>query len=753
VKDKIMNTHTPQSVATSETLSKLSRRDFLSTTAAMTGGLFIGYGLLANDVHGAVSTTQVNLWLNVGSDNSITFSVGTADMGQGSAQGLAAALCEELMVDPANVKIVTGKPSLAVPAPIGASINTAGSGMIKNYFWRTRDAGAAAREMLISAAMTAMGDSNRDNYVVQNGVIINTSNAQRRTYGDVAASAATLPVPTNATLVSNLVYIGQRVKRQDIPLKVDGSAVYGIDVRIPNMVYAVIKHSPTFGGVLATTPARPRGAIAVVPTQVVAGTARGSNALGNVNALAVVAETTWDAMRLSKAIKPNWTIPANASVLNTAQFKKDARTLLRSGTPYTGLNVPGTVYTVETFGTPQSAIATSTKKLDLTYTLPYLSHACMEVLNCTVNYVAGVSCEVWAPTQAAKNVLTLVATLTGLSVDRVTVNTTFLGGGLGRKIELDFISQAVQVAMAINRPVKLMWSREEDFRHDMYRPMAAVRVQAGLGAGSVINGWMYRNVSPSLLGQRGVTLTAKGDSQAYEASQDLPYNFGARSTEWVMHGSPIPVGFWRSVGASINTFAVESAIDEAANAAGFEPYLYRRMLLSDPRWIAVLEAAANASGWTSAAPAGKAKGIAIGAAFNSICAQVVEVKKGAKGPIVTRVWIAIDCGICVNPDQVEAQLMGGVIHGMNAALYGQQVFSNGVAQADNFNHNRVTLLHEAPEVKVIIIAGAIDRSRAIGGVGELGVPTFAPALANAWFKLTKTRVRDLPFLPGSTMSD
>ena len=734
-------------------LSKPNRREFLSASTTMVGGLVLGFGAITEEAEAAVVNTQVNLWLSVGNDNSITLAVGTADMGQGSAQGLATALCEELMVDPSRVKIVTGKPTLAVPAPIGASINTAGSGMIRNYFWKTRDAGAAAREMLISAAMASIGDGNRSNYVVQNGVVTNTSNGQSRTYGQVAIAAAALPVPTSAALVSNLSYIGKSVKRQDIPLKVDGSAVYGIDVRIPNMVYAVIKHSPTFGGVLSATPAAPTGAIAVVPTQVVAGVGRGLDAVGNINALAVVASTTWDAMRLARGLKPRWTLPANAVALNTTQFKADAQTLLRGGTPFTGTNSPGTIYTVETVGVPATALSTSAKKLDVTYTLPYVSHACMEVLNCTVNYVAGVSCEVWAPTQAAKNVLSLVATLTGLSLDKITVNTTFLGGGLGRKIEMDFISQAVQVAMAIKRPVKLMWPREEDFTHDVYRPMAAVRVQVGLGTGSIINGWTYRNVSPSLLGQRGVTLTAKGDSQGYEASQDLPYKFGSRLTEWVMHGSPIPIGFWRSVGASINTFAVESAIDESAAAAGVDPYLYRRNLLSDPRWIAVLEAAANASGWTSAAPAGTARGIAIGAAFNSISAQVVEVKKGAKGPVVTRVWIAIDCGICVNPDQVTAQLMGGVIHGMNAALYGQQTFSNGAAQVANFNNNRVTLLKEAPEVSVTIIAGAMDRSLPIGGVGELGVPTFAPALANAWFKLTKTRVRDLPFLPGSTMSD
>lgn len=748
------NISTPLSIV-SDTLSKPTRRDFLLTSSAMATGLVVGFGTQAPEAQAAVTNAQVTLWLNVGSDNSITLAVGTADMGQGSAQTLAAALCEELMVDPARVKVVTGKPSLASPAPIGASITTAGSGMIKNYFWKVRDAGAAAREMLISAAMSSIGDSSRSNYTVVNGVVINNSNGQQRSFGQVAAAAALLPVPTGSELVpaASLKYIGTSVQRQDIPLKVDGSAVYGIDVRIPNMVYAVIKHCPTYGGVLKSTPAKPKGALAVVPTRVVAAAARGLDAVGNVNALAVVATNTWDAMRLAKGLKPVWTLPANAASLNSAQFKSDGLALLKAGVPYAGSNVPGTLYTVESVGNPAANITASTKKLDLTYTLPYVAHACMEVLNCTVNYVAGVSCEIWAPTQAAKSVLTLASTLTGLSADKITVNTTFLGGGLGRKIEMDFVSQAIQVAMAINRPVKLMWSREEDFTHDFYRPMAAVRVQAGLTTGSYVNGWIYRNVSPSILAQRGSNLTAKGDSQAYEASQELPYNFGARLTEYVMHGSPIPVGFWRSVGTSINTFAVESAMDEAAAAVGVDPYQFRRSQLTDPRWIAVLEAAANASGWSATSPKGTAKGIAIGAAFNSVCAQVVEVKKGTKGPIVTRVWIAIDCGICVNPDQVQAQLMGGVIHGMNTTLFGQQTFANGAAQAANFNKNRVTLLSEAPEVKVTILAGGIDRSRPIGGVGELGVPTFAPALANAWFKLTQVRVRDLPFLPGAIMTD
>jgi isoquinoline 1-oxidoreductase beta subunit len=379
----------------------------------------------------------------------------------------------------------------------------------------------------------------------------------------------------------------------------------------------------------------------------------------------------------------------------------------------------------------------------------------MEVLNCTVDYVAGVRCTVWAPTQSAKAALSLVSALTGLSADKVTINVTYLGGGLGRKAELDFVSQAVQVAMAIQRPVKLMWPREEDFTHDQYRPMALVHARAGLDAAGWIAGWSYRNVSPSILGQRGVVLPATGDSQGSEGSQALPYAFGARLVEWVSHPSPIPVGFWRSVGASINTFAVESMIDELAAAAQQDPYSFRKARLSDPRWLAVLDAAAAASGWSTPPRRGTARGIAIGTAFNSIVAQVVEVTSSNGGPRVSRVWVAIDSYLTVNPGQVEAQIVGGVVHGLNAALYGRQTFQNGAATAKNFNNSRMIRLSEMPSVTVTILPApaAADRAVPIGGVGELGVPTLAPALANAWFRLSGQRVRTLPFYPNATMGD
>ena len=299
-----------------------------------------------------------------------------------------------------------------------------------------------------------------------------------------------------------------------------------------------------------------------------------------------------------------------------------------------------------------------------------------------------------------------------------------------------------------------MWPREEDFTHDQYRPMALIHARAGVNSDGSIPGWSYRNISPSLLAQRGLVLGAKGDSQGIEGAQALPYKIDARLTEYVSHPSPIPVGFWRSVGASLNTFGVESMIDELADAAGQDPYLFRRGLLTDPRWIAVLDAAAALGNWGSAPPAGRKRGIAIGTAFNSIVAEVVEISSATStGITVNRVSIALDCYLSVNPGSVQAQLAGGMAHGLNAALYGQQTFLNGAAQKKNFNNNRMIRLSEMPDVAVTIIPNpaVADRKVNIGGVGELGVPTLAPALANAYFKLTGQRVRALPFFPNITM--
>ena len=745
---------------------KVGRRGFLATAGGLTLGFFLPEVSRLGEAEAATTGTTVNTWLSIGSDESITLTIGSSEMGQGSFSGLAQILAEDLIVDYAKVTTVQGGPTLASPAPIGTSINTVGSSVIRANFWKMRDAGAAAREMLVQAAMNKKGDSVRSNYTVASGVITHTPSGAKFTYGQVAAAAALLAPPAGALLVPDAQFrlIGKTVPRFDIPSKVDGSAQYGIDVRLPGMLYAVIRHCPTFGGTLAGTPATPHGMTAVVPTKVVATTSRGTEAVGNVNAVAVVGPNTWDTWQAAKGLRVTWTLPSNAATLNDAQFRSQAQALAVTATPYStaGPNPPGTLYTVEgNAAAAISAIGGAAKTVEATYYLPYVAHACMEVLNCTVSIAAG-KCDIYAPTQSAKSVLNLFApggplsALTGIQANNVTVHTTYLGGGLGRKAEVDFVSQAVQVAFAVGKPVKLMWPREEDFTRDQYRPMALVHSKAGLDSQGNIIGWSYRNISPSILSQRGAVLGATGDSQGSEGSQHLPYRRGSIVTEYVTHPSPIPVGFWRSVGASINTFAVESMIDELAVAAGQDSYLFRRALLTDPRWIAVLDAAATLGNWNSPLAAGHGRGIAIGTAFNSIVAEVVEVSSvTAAGLTVNRVSIALDCYIAVNPGSLEAQLTGGMVHGMNAALYGKQTFANGAAQTKNFNHSRMIKINEMPQVAVTLIPNPAVSSRTatIGGAGELGVPTFAPALANAVYRATKNRVRTLPFFPNATMSD
>lgn len=755
-----MSTLTNESTASTP---PLSRRDFIVRGAA---GLTLSFLLPEFPGRGALqaepapgAATAVTAWLRIDSDDSITLTIGSSEMGQGSSSGLAQVMAEDLMVDYQRVQIVQGGPTMATPAPVGSAINTVGSSVTRSNFWRLRDAAASAREMLVQAAMNALGDPTRANYRVDDGVITHTPTGVTRSYGQVAAAAALLPVPTSAPLVpaSEFRVIGKTVPRKDIPAKVDGSACYGLDVRLPDMVYGVIRHCPAMGGTLAATPAIPAGMIAVVPTRVVAGTARGLEAVDNWNAVVVVGSNTWDAWQASKKLSISWKLPANASALNSTQFFAEANALANTATPYVagGANPPGTLYTVEgDAALANTAINQGSPIIEAVYSLPYIAHACLEVLNCTVDYVAGVKCDVYVPTQSARNVMSLVMNLTGLSASQVRIHTTLLGGGLGRKSEVDFVSQAVQVGMALGRPVKVMWPREEDFTHDQYRPMAVIRARAALGPNGSIAGWSYRNVSPSILAQRGAVLGPRGDSQGYEASNALPYNLGPRVTEYVTHPAPIPVGFWRSVGASLNTFAVEAMIDELAAAALADSYQFRRNLLTDPRWLTVLDAAASLGGWNTPVPSGRARGIAIGTAFNSIVAQVVEVSAVTSTSVkIHKVAVAIDAYLTVNPGQVEAQLTGGVVHAINATLYGKQNFVGGVAQGKNFKTNRMIRLNEMPDVKVAVVANpaAADRARPIGGVGELGVPTFAPALANACFKLTGTRIRTLPLFPNATM--
>ena len=712
----------------------ISRRQFIVSSAAA-GGMLLGFSLplvsrvarAASGTSPVPSTATVNAWIRIGSDERITILVGSSEMGQGVISALPQIVAEDLMVDWSMVSGEHAPPGAEFVNPGTGSQLTGGSMSVRGYYQSLRLAGASARDMLVMAAANQWGLAFAQCSASGHGTVVNNVDSRTATYGQLAAAAALLVPPLNPALVpdAQLRLIGTSVARPDLPKKVDGSAIFGIDAIVPNMLHAVIRHCPTLGGTLTGTPPTPPGAIAAVP-------------LGN--AVAVVATDTWRAIKGAEELQANWSIPPTASSLTTDQIFTAAQQLLNSGTPAIA----------EDIGNVESTLVGAARRVDLTYDVPYLAHATMEPMNCTASVTAN-ACEIWAPTQAAGFIPGLVASLTGLSPGQVTLHTTYLGGGLGRKFEMDYVRQAIQVSMAMGQPVKLTWQREEDFCNDQYRPMAMVRLRAGLDASGNIVAWWYRNVSASILYQRGWIGPNSVDSQAVDGAIELPYSFASRRVEYVRHPATIPVGFWRSVGHSINAFMVESAIDELALIAGENPLDYRRRLLTgDTRSLAVLNAAAALADWDTPPPAGRARGIAFHASFGSVVAQVVELSGNTPSTIkVWRVSCVIDCGRAINPDTVEAQMQGGIVHGMTAALWGKMSFQNGRPSPRNFNQYKMMRMRDMPQIAVQVI----QSGAALGGTGEPGVPPIAPAIANAYAALNGTRLRTLPLTGPQSVQD
>ena len=703
-------------VASREKTFGLDRREFLRTGTA---SLVVCFTLGATARHArAEDGTMLGAYIEIASDNKITVYIGATEMGQGIMTGMAQLVAEELMLNDWTKVCAECAPVAAAYAnPLFRAQLTGGSTSMRGWYTPLRRAAAVAREMLISAGATRLGQP-RESCTASNGAI--WAGSLSVAYCDIVADAAALTPrdPTTVPLVSNFKLIGQKMARTDIPAKVDGSATYGIDVRLPNMVYATVVHCPTLGGTVSAMPAKPASALALVN-------------LGN--AVGVVASNTWEAMQIAKKLNIQWAIPSDTSWIDSSAIAATAQNLLVSGTP----QVP------ETSGEPDAALAAAITKIDATYQLPYLAHACMEVLNCTV-VVTDTSCEIWAPTQGQGLCAASAKRLLGLSDSQITVHTTFLGGGLGRKIEQDFIQQAILIAKAVGKPVKLTWPREQDFKNDYYRPCALIRVQAGLDRSGNFASLVYRNVAASIGMQRGAT----SDKGAVEGALGLSYAIANRRIEFIQNPAAVPVGYWRSVGNSYNVFAIESAVDELALAANQDPMTFRRNLLTNnPRGLAVLDAVAQISKWTTKPPSGSARGVAFATCFGSIVAQVAEISVRSGAIRINKMFCAIDCGTAVNPDSVEAQMQSGIVHGLSAALWGQVTFNAGKPNVTNFNNYRMLRMSEMPVVTVQII----NSGGPIGGVGETGVPCVAPAVANAYAKLTGTRVRTLPFYPGATM--
>ena len=707
----------------------ISRREFVETTA----GLLIAFHLPRGDA-GPVTEASFapNAWLRVSSDGIVTLTVDKSEMGQGSQTGLAMMLAEELDADWSRVRL---GPVPENPAGWSRRMSTGGSTAIRTSWEPLRKAGAAAREMLIDAAASTW-KVDRTSCRAERGAVVHAASNRRLSYGKLVAQAAQLPVPKDPPLKDpkDFRLLGTRLPRLDTPAKVDGSAVFGIDVKVPGMLIASIERCPVFGGTLKSFDATKakavpgvRAVVALEPSPWTGTT--GAWAAGCAAGVAVVADTYWQAVTGRRALEIQWDEGDAASLDSDgirAQFVKLA--------DQAGVEA-------RKDGDAAAALAGAAKRVEAVYETPFLHHATMEPMTCTA-HARSDGCDVWVPTQNQTRAQEVAAELTGLPKEQVRVHTTFLGGGFGRRLESDFVSEAVRVSKAAGAPVKVIWSREDDVQHGFYRPATYNRFAAALDAGGTPVAWTHRVVAPPILLKFG-PLDKGTDRTLIDGAANLPYAIPNVLVDQVaVDLLPVPRGFWRSVGISQNAFVTECFFDEVAVAAGKDPYELRRQLLADkPRHLRTLELAAQKAGWDTPLPAGRGRGIALAEWAPTTCAQVAEVSVRPDGGVrVHRVVCAVDCGPTVNVGQIEAQLQGGIVYGLTAALYGEITIDKGRVKQSNFTDYPMLHIEEMPVVEVHVVPSD-DKQ---GGIGEPSVGPVAPAVCNAIFAATGKRVRRLP---------
>jgi len=710
-------------------LTRPSRREFLETSARISGGLVVGFVLPGISRFAAVQGLQAggrfapNAFVRVGSDDSVTILLAHSEMGQGIWTSLPMLIAEELDADWSKIKVAHAK---AAPAYAHTAVGlqmTGGSTTTLSEFDRYRQAGATARALLVQAAAQRFGVKPADCRTESGAVIAGN---QRARYGELAAAAAKLPPLAAVTLKDpkDWKLIGRPTKRLDTPEKTTGRAQFGIDVRFPGLLTAVVARPPVFGATVKSFDARAARAVPGVRTVVQVPTG-----------VAVVADHFWAAKLGRDALEIDWDLGPNASLDSTAlreQFRQLAAT-------------PGAV--AAEAGNASDALGKSAKIVEAEYAVPYLAHAPMEPENCAVRLGRG-KCEIWAGTQFQGMDQQIAARITGLKPEQVDIHTTFLGGGFGRRANFtsDFVAEAVDVAKAAKAPVKTVWTREDDVRGGYYRSAFLHRARIGLGADGQPMAWQHTVVGQSILiGTLFEKAAVKNgiDSTSVEGLADSPYLKEIPNHRVELHSprTGIPVLWWRSVGNSHTAFVVETLIDELAQAADKDPVEYRRALLKNsPRHLGVLNLAAEKAGWNERAPEGRARGVAVHAAFGSFAAQVAEASVENGRIRVHRVVCAIDCGIVVNPETIAAQMESGIAFGLSAALHSALHFKDGRVQESNYHDYRVLRLNEMPVVEVHIVPSTAQP----GGVGEVAVPHIAPAVANAVARLTGQRLRELP---------
>jgi len=705
----------------------VSRRDFVVVLTATGGGLMLGWRV--GDASGTATAATAppgfapNAFIRIGRDGRVTMIIGQVEMGQGMYTAMPMLLAEELEVGLDQVQLEHAPPDDKLYAnPLVGFQMTGASSSVKFLYEPMRRAGAAARSMLVAAAAQTW-NVDAASCRAHRGVVTHTPTGRKLAYGALVDRAATLSVPTQVTLKDpkDCTLIGTPAKRLDTPAKVNGTAQFSIDVRLPGMKIATVAASPVLGGKLAELDDSKAKAIAGV-RQIVR----------LDDAVAVVADHMWAAKQGLAALIIRWDDGPHGTV-STADVVRELDAASQQ---------PGVVARKQ--GDAAAALAGAASRIEAVYQVPFLAHTTLEPPNCTVQ-VRPDGCEVWTGSQVLSRAQATAAKVTGLPLEKVVVHNHLLGGGFGRRLEHDYVTQAVRIAKQVDGPVKVVWTREEDVQHDVYRPYYYDRLAAGLDARGQPIAWTHRLVGPSILARWAPPAFQNGlDGDALDGAVHLVYDIPAIQVEYVRHEEPVlNTGFWRGVGVTHNTFVIEGFIDELAAAAQQDPFEYRRALLAkSPRARAVLELAAEKAGWGAKLPAGRGRGIALMySGWDTYLAEVADVEVSPPGEVrVRRIVCAVDCGTIVNPDIVKAQIEGGVMFGIGGALWGEITLKNGRVEQSNFHNVRVLRINEAPAIDVHLVRNG----EAPGGIGEPGTAVTAPALANAVFAATGKRIRTLP---------
>ncbi len=706
----------------------LSRRTFLVAGAAAGGGLLLGVYLpqriMAQTSMPDADVFGPNAFVRIRPDDSITLVMPQVEMGQGTYTSMSMLIAEELEVGLSHVTLEAAPADDKVYAnPLLGFQVTGGSTSVRAMWEPLRRAGAAARIMLIQAA-AARWNVDPATCRAEKGEVFHPQTGQRLNYGALAEDAAKLPVPDTIALKDpkDFTLIGTPAKRLDTPEKVDGKARFGIDVMIPGMKFATVATCPTIGGKL--------GGVDDSKTMAVKGVRQ---VVRLDNAVAVIADNHWAAMQGLAALDIDWDDGANAQI-STADIVKQMDAASQN---------PGVIARKD--GDVAKGMAGAITKLEAIYELPFLAHAALEPMNCTV-HVTPDGCDVWVGIQVAGRAQGTAAQVTGLPPEKVRIHNHVIGGGFGRRLDVDGITQAVAIAKQVKGPVKIVWSRPEDIQHDVYRPYYYDRLAAGLDADGQPIAWSHRVTGSSILARWAPPNFKDGlDSDAVEgAAKEMSYAIPNVLVDYVRYEPPegLTTGWWRGVGPAHNIFVVESFIDELAALSKKDPLAYRQNLLKDaPRMRGVLDLAAEKVGWGSALPPGVGRGISVQFAMHSYLSQIAEVEVTKDGEVrIRRVVCAVDCGQIVNPDTIVAQMEGGIIFGIGAALWGEITLKNGRVEQSNFNDYRVLRMNETPRIEVYLV----NNSEPPGGIGEPGTIGIFPAITNAIFAVTGKRIRKLP---------